>query len=95
MDIRNGIDEFKLQLGVAPTNTPLPETVQLPSAKPKPQAEPSPPASIPDEIVQAFSKSGVRVKKVAEVRAAIKAGTYDVPARAVASKLVDAMLDGN
>jgi anti-sigma28 factor (negative regulator of flagellin synthesis) len=36
----------------------------------------------------------VRAEKVAAVQAALAAGTYDVSASAVASKLVDAMIGG-
>jgi anti-sigma28 factor (negative regulator of flagellin synthesis) len=36
----------------------------------------------------------VRTDKVAAVQAALAAGTYDVPASAVASKVVDSMLGG-
>jgi anti-sigma28 factor (negative regulator of flagellin synthesis) len=37
----------------------------------------------------------VRTDKVASVQAALAAGTYDVPALAVASKIVDAMLSND
>jgi anti-sigma28 factor (negative regulator of flagellin synthesis) len=40
------------------------------------------------------AESDVRTDKVAAVQAALEAGTYDVPASAVASKVVDAMLGG-
>jgi anti-sigma28 factor (negative regulator of flagellin synthesis) len=36
----------------------------------------------------------VRADKVASVQAAIAAGTYNVPASAVASKVIDSMLGG-
>jgi anti-sigma28 factor (negative regulator of flagellin synthesis) len=36
---------------------------------------------------------GVRTGKVAEIQAALQAGTYDVPGSAVAAKMVDAMLE--
>jgi anti-sigma28 factor (negative regulator of flagellin synthesis) len=39
--------------------------------------------------------SGIRTDKVAAVQAAMAAGTYNVPASAVASKMVDAMLGGD
>ena len=45
-------------------------------------------------MAQAVSGDGVRMEKVAAIQAALAAGTYDVPASAVASKLVDAMLGG-
>ena len=44
---------------------------------------------------QAASGEDVRTEKVAAVQAALAAGTYNVPASAVASKMVDAMLSGD
>jgi anti-sigma28 factor (negative regulator of flagellin synthesis) len=37
----------------------------------------------------------VRTDKVAGIQAALAAGSYNVPASAVASKMVDSMLGGN
>ncbi len=44
------------------------------------------------QIAQASSISDVRHEKVASIQAALQAGTYAVPASAVAQKLVDALL---
>ncbi len=38
---------------------------------------------------------GVRTEKVTAVQPALAAGTYNVPASAVASKVMDAMLSGH
>ena len=46
------------------------------------------------EVAQTASESEVRMDKVASVHAALAAGTYNVPASAVAGKVVDAMLGG-
>ncbi len=43
---------------------------------------------------QALTEDGVRMDKVAGIQAALAAGTYNVPASAVASKIVDSMLSG-
>jgi negative regulator of flagellin synthesis FlgM len=51
-------------------------------------------SSAGNEIAQAALGEGVRADKVADVQAALAAGTYNVPVSAVASKLVDAMLAG-
>lgn len=48
--------------------------------------------SAASEVSQAAGEDGVRTEWVAQVQAAIAAGTYNVPAAAVASKVVDAML---
>jgi negative regulator of flagellin synthesis FlgM len=47
------------------------------------------------EVAQTAADGGVRMEKVAGVQAALASGTYSVPAQAVASKMVDAMLAGN
>jgi negative regulator of flagellin synthesis FlgM len=47
------------------------------------------------EVAQTASDPGVRLDKVARVQSAIAAGTYNVPASAVASKLVLSMLGGH
>lgn len=46
------------------------------------------------EVSQALSSDGVRLDKVASIQAALAAGTYSVPASAVASRVMDAMLAG-
>lgn len=51
-------------------------------------------SSAASQMAQATSGDGVRMDKVAAVQAALSDGTYSVPASAVASKLVDAMLAG-
>jgi anti-sigma28 factor (negative regulator of flagellin synthesis) len=45
-----------------------------------------------NKVSQAPSYEDVRPEKVAAIQSALAAGTYRVPAAAVASKLVDAML---
>jgi negative regulator of flagellin synthesis FlgM len=52
-------------------------------------------SSAGSEVSLTAADSGVRTDKVAAVQAALAAGTYDVPATAVASKIVDAMLGGD
>jgi anti-sigma28 factor (negative regulator of flagellin synthesis) len=45
-------------------------------------------------VAQSASASGVRADKVSAIQGALAAGTYNVPASAVAGKVVDAMLAG-
>jgi flagellar biosynthesis anti-sigma factor FlgM len=95
MDIRNSMDGLRSLLGVNPTPAQGPQskgsTATAGGAFDTDRATLSNAAS---EVSQAVSDEGVRPEKVAAIQSALAAGTYDVPASAVASKLVDAMLSG-
>ncbi len=45
------------------------------------------------EVSQSASLAGVRTDKVASIQQALAAGTYSVPASAVADKVMDVMLE--
>lgn len=47
-----------------------------------------------NKVAETLMYEGVRLEKVAAIQSALAAGTYSVPAAAVASKLIDAMLGG-
>lgn len=49
-------------------------------------------SSAASEMAQSAGNDGVRMDKVASIQAALAAGTYNVPASLVASKMVDSML---
>ena len=94
MDIRNGVEGLKTLLGVT-----SPDPAQEQKAKNGPVAGATPLggdratlSSAGTEASQALAESGVRGGKVAQVKAALAAGTYGVPAAVVAGKVVDAML---
>lgn len=96
MDIRNSLDSLRSLFGVNATSeqaTPSKGSASSASASSfaNDQATFSSAAS---EVSQAASGEGVRTDKVAAVQVALAAGTYQVPAAAVASKLVDSMLAG-
>jgi flagellar biosynthesis anti-sigma factor FlgM len=96
MDIRTSLDGLKSLLGVAPAATPA---IQQPrsssttagSALGSDRATFS---SAGSEVSLTASEPEVRTEKVADIQAALAAGTYNVPASAVASRVVDAMLGG-
>lgn len=94
MDIRSNLDGLKSLLGTAAA---APSTAQPAKGGAVPggaafgsdQATFSNAAS---EVSMAAADSGVRADKVTGIQAALAAGTYNIPAFAVASKLVDSML---
>jgi len=49
-------------------------------------------SSMGSQVSQAAGDEGVRMDKVTSIQSALAAGTYNVPASAVASKLVDSMM---
>ena len=95
MDIRSSLDGLKTLLGVTPPSTaatqrPRGGTASEANALTTDRATLS---SAGSEVAQSAADGGVRTGKVAEIQAALQAGTYNVPASAVASKMVDAMLE--
>jgi negative regulator of flagellin synthesis FlgM len=96
MDIRNSLEGLKSLLGTtqaapAATQPTKSGTTTGGSGLGSDQATVS---SAGSEVAQAASDSGVRMDKVTGIQAALAAGTYSVPASAVASKLVTAMMGG-
>jgi len=95
MDIRNSLDGLKSLLGVNPPAQPAAgargSAAAGSSALGSDRATLS---SAGSEVLLTAGEDGVRPDKVAGVQAALAAGTYNVPATAVASKMIDAMLGG-
>ncbi len=92
MEIRNSLEGLKSLLGVnatGPAATEAKGQVGSGSALNTDRATVSNAAS---EVAQAAAEDGVRTEKVTSIQAALAAGTYSVPASAVAAKMVDAML---
>jgi negative regulator of flagellin synthesis FlgM len=97
MDIRTGLDGLKSLLGVAPAAPAATQQTKSSSSAASGSALGSDRAtfsSAGSEVSLTASEPDVRTDKVAAVQAALAAGTYNVPASAVASKVVDAMLGG-
>jgi negative regulator of flagellin synthesis FlgM len=96
MDIRSSLDGLKSLLGVpAATTAATPNkagSTTQPSALTSDRATFS---SAGSEVALTAADSDVRTDKVANIQAALAAGTYNVPASAVASRMVDSMLGGN
>jgi len=88
MDIRSGLDGLKSLLGVTPAAQSGTQPVRTGAAS----ADRATLSSAGSEVAQSAADSGVRMDKVESIQAALAAGTYSVPASAVASRMVDAML---
>ena len=96
MDIRSSLEGLKSILGTAPEAPAVAGRARGGSAAGGSGlgGDVATLSSAASEVSSTASDSGVRMEKVAGIQAALAAGSYGVPAQAVASKLVDAMLGG-
>jgi negative regulator of flagellin synthesis FlgM len=96
MDIRSGFDGLKSLLGVAQAVPTPAQTTRSGQAADGSGlgSDRATLSSAGSEVAQTASEGGVRMDKVAGIQAALAAGTYSIPASAVASRMVDAMLAG-
>ncbi|MGO8758876.1 MAG: flagellar biosynthesis anti-sigma factor FlgM [Terracidiphilus sp.] len=96
MEISNSLDGLRALLGVNPADPAGQQSKSsgTPAAGSALEADRATVSDAASEVSQAASGEGVRTEKVEAIQAALAAGTYSVPASAVASKLVDAMLAG-
>jgi negative regulator of flagellin synthesis FlgM len=96
MDVRNTLDGLKTLLGTNPvTPAPAPGTSGAAPVQNEIPGDRATLSSAASEVSQAASGESVRMEKVLAVQQALAAGTYNVPASAVASKVIDSMLSGN
>jgi negative regulator of flagellin synthesis FlgM len=93
MDISNSMEGLRSLLGVNPTASSAPQGKSSTSAASSSfDSDRATFSSAGSEASQGASGEGVRADKVASVQAALAAGTYSVPATAVASRMIDSML---
>ena len=94
MEIRNTAEDLKSLLGVPSTSASLAQHVRKASdgAQSVLESDRATLSGAGTEASMSATDDALRVDKIAEVQAALTAGTYRVPAEAVASRLVDAML---
>jgi negative regulator of flagellin synthesis FlgM len=93
MDIRSSLDGLKSLLGVAqPTSTTTQPKTTSGGSSSALTSDHATFSNAGSEVAQTASDSDVRMDKVASIQSALASGTYNVPASAVASKMVDVML---
>ncbi|MGD0901510.1 MAG: flagellar biosynthesis anti-sigma factor FlgM [Terracidiphilus sp.] len=93
MDIRSSLDGLKSLLGVAQPAPAAPQSrSNAPTGRSAFASDLATFSNAGSEVSLTASDADVRAGKVAGVQSAIAAGTYNVPASAVASKVVDSML---
>jgi negative regulator of flagellin synthesis FlgM len=92
MNVRNGIENLSQTLPsqAAPTAAPGKSgSIATPSGN---QTDTAQVSTVATQVAQSAGASDVRLDKVASIQAALQAGTYHVPASAVAQKLIGALL---
>ncbi|HEY6490675.1 MAG TPA: flagellar biosynthesis anti-sigma factor FlgM [Terracidiphilus sp.] len=95
MEIRNSIDALKTLLGSPTAATPTGgqrAKSESPEGIGSLAGDRATLSSAGSGVSQAAAAPDTRLEKVAAVQAALAAGTYQVPAAAVAQKVVDSML---
>ena len=98
MDIRNSLEGLRTLLGtnaVAPSATQGKTSSTAPSGTTGGMTDRATLSNAASEMSDAAAGEGVRMDKVTAVQQALDAGTYNVPASEVASKVVDSMLGGH
>jgi negative regulator of flagellin synthesis FlgM len=94
MDIRSSLEGLKSLLGTqAATTVAAQQTRSSAAATNALGSDQATVSSAGSEVAQTMGDSDVRMDKVAIIQAALAAGSYDVSSSAVASKVVDSMLD--
>lgn len=94
MDIRSSMDGLRSLLGVS--QPPASQAQQVRQGQPADafSTDRATLSSAGSLVSQSLTDDGVRMDKVAAIQSALADGTYNVPASAVASRMVDAMLGG-
>ena len=95
MDIRSSMDGLRSLLGVSQPPASQAQQVRPGQAADSFSTDSATLSSAGSLVSQSLNDDGVRMDKVDEIRAALTTGTYNIPASAVASKMVDSMLGGD
>ena len=94
MDIRSGLDGLKSMLGVSLPDPAGHAREAAAAETPVFSADRATLSDAGNQVAQGTANSGVRADKIAAVQSALAAGTYRVPGSAVASRIIDSMVEG-
>ena len=93
MDIRSSLEGLKSIFGATQTAPAAPQTrAGTPTGATAFSSDSATLSSAASEVSSTAADSDVRLDKVASIQAQLAAGTYSIPASAVAGKLVDSLL---
>jgi negative regulator of flagellin synthesis FlgM len=93
MDIRSSLEGLKSLLGTPAAAPAAPQQPKSPGAAGNALgSDLATFSSAANEVAQTAGDASVRMDKIAGIQAALAAGSYNVSAGAVASKVVDSML---
>ncbi len=96
MEIRGGMDDLKTALGITsgPANGLRPVTADSEKQATALAGDLATVSSAGAVMQQSAAAGGIRSEKVASIQASLATESYQVPAAAVASKVVESMLQG-
>jgi negative regulator of flagellin synthesis FlgM len=98
MDIRSSLEGLKSILGTTQSDSVASSARSESATSSSQSALTSDQATLSNAgsaVLDSSADSGIRMDKVTSIQAALSAGTYNVSAAAVATKLVDSMLGSN
>jgi len=90
MNVRNGIENLSQILPSQPAQTAA--ATKNKSSATTEHTDTANVSSVGTQVAQSAGDSDVRLDKVVGIQAALQAGTYQVPASAVAQKVIGALL---
>lgn len=93
MNITNGIENLSRTLEVRPSTAEVPGRNGSAAPETGLIQDEAHLSNVGTQVAQSASASDVRLDKVAAIRSALEAGTYQVPASAVAEKVITSMIE--
>lgn len=92
MDVKNNLEGLSNLLGISQSDTLSLNRSRTVQAGIQDTGDRATLSSAASQVAGSADDSSVRMDKVMAIQSALAAGTYNVPASAVASKVVDSML---